>query len=626
MPQLYVFLRLNLNLIKMKYLKLFLLVITCFFVSVVLQAQPSGGPYGPIQQNYELPKVSGTIYYVSPDADANSSGASLENPTSIESAFKMVKTGDAIILRGGVYRTGDLKLNQGITMQPFANEKPILKGSKVADNWKDLRNGLWQTSWENLFPGKPASWWRTEREGPITPLHKFNNDMVFVDGKYLHSAAWMGDVDENSFYIDYNAKKIYIGTDPSEKLVEITAFEYGIERVTNAANDKTADKIGPIIKGITLTHYAFQGIAVDGTYANGVMQENDLGKEVVGTTLEHCEISFCGRVGAWLLGDKLTMRHCKVSDTSTEGVYINCGSDILLEKNIFTRNNIEQITGYYPAAVKIFNQTHRVVCNDNLVIDLPHSHGIWYDVGNIDGVFANNWVQNVGLQNRAYNPKNIWPAQSGFFFEISKGAVCVGNVFVDCDLGTLVLNSCDVKVYNNTFINSPACFARDQRSAQGDHFGWHPQTGPDVEKRTGHAFINNLCFADKFEFPMLMVWQPDFMCERLKDPAMQKLNNNVYVNNTSMPDAVINQKNSKNCRIAAQNVQEINETFSSYAGESVSYRIYQGWLFKGIQTGNYQLMKDFSGNSVAAEIPDNILKLRGNKNAKPYVGAWPVTQ
>ena len=27
--------------------------------------------------------------------------------------------------------------------------------------------------------------------------------MVFVDGKILKSAGWEGDVDENSFYIDY---------------------------------------------------------------------------------------------------------------------------------------------------------------------------------------------------------------------------------------------------------------------------------------------------------------------------------------------------------------------------------------------------------------------------------------
>ncbi len=40
-----------------------------------------------------------------------------------------------------------------------------------------------------------------------------------------------------------------------------------------------------------------------------------------------------------------------MSDTWTEGIYVIGSSDVLLEKNIFRRNNIEQLTGYYPAAV-----------------------------------------------------------------------------------------------------------------------------------------------------------------------------------------------------------------------------------------------------------------------------------
>lgn len=71
---------------------------------------------------------------------------------------------------------------------------------------------------------------------------------------------------------------------------------------------------------------------------------------MTGTTLEHCTISFCSRVAAYLRGDKLTIRNCRVSDTSTEGIYVLSSSDVLLEKNIFTRNNIEHISGYYPAA------------------------------------------------------------------------------------------------------------------------------------------------------------------------------------------------------------------------------------------------------------------------------------
>ncbi|MBN2775478.1 MAG: right-handed parallel beta-helix repeat-containing protein [Prolixibacteraceae bacterium] len=605
---------------------LLLLAFTLLF-SPVIKAQPSGGPYGPMQQTYELPQVKGIIYYVSPDGKEENDGKTLENPTTIEAAFKKVVTGDAIVLRGGIYRSGDLTLNQGVTIQPYKNEQPILKGTLIANGWRNLRNGLWSISWEHLFPSAPQSWWRKESEGRITPLHKFNNDLVFVDGRYLHSTGWLGEVDENSFFIDYDAKMVYIGTDPTDKLVEITAFNIGIDRVTKEANGKKPDKIGPVIKGITITQYAFQGISVDGTYANEPAEESALGKEVVGTTLENCEISYCGRVGAWLLGDKLTMRHCKVSDTSTEGVYINCASDVLLEKNIFTRNNIEQITGYYPAGVKIFNQTHRVVCNDNLVIDLPYSHGVWFDVGNVDGVFTNNWVEGVGLQEHRFNQNSIWPAQSGFFFEISKGAVCAGNVFVNCDYGTLALNSCDVKVYNNTYINSPAGFARDQRSAEGDHFGWHPQTGPGVEERTGHEFVNNLCYRNNYDFPLLFIWQPGFMCERLKERALEKLDNNVYITKGSVnqPDILIHQKVGESCVNLCNTTGDMNNLISDYSGNSKSFKDYNGILFKGSQLGNYQLMEGFEGVNTGSELPDYIKKKLIVKKIKTWVGAYPET-
>ena len=78
------------------------------------------------------------------------------------------------------------------------------------------------------------------------------------------------------------------------------------------------------------------------------------GKEVVGTVLENVTISFCGRVAGYFRGDGLVIRNSLVSDTSTEGIYVIGSSDVLLERNIFRRNNIKQLTGYYPAAVKIF--------------------------------------------------------------------------------------------------------------------------------------------------------------------------------------------------------------------------------------------------------------------------------
>ena len=96
---------------------------TGFLLCIVLSslrvtAQPSGGPYGPIHQTYDLPAGMGKVYHVAPDGTPEESGALLTRPTTIETAFERVRTGDVIVMRGGTYRTGNLILNQRITSQP----------------------------------------------------------------------------------------------------------------------------------------------------------------------------------------------------------------------------------------------------------------------------------------------------------------------------------------------------------------------------------------------------------------------------------------------------------------------------------------------------------------------------
>src|SRR5690554_977596 len=70
-----------------------------------LMAQPSGGPYGPLPQKYELPKVEGRTWFVAPNGNPEAAGSHLTAPTTIEAAFEKVKSGDAIVLRGGTYRS-----------------------------------------------------------------------------------------------------------------------------------------------------------------------------------------------------------------------------------------------------------------------------------------------------------------------------------------------------------------------------------------------------------------------------------------------------------------------------------------------------------------------------------------
>jgi len=236
---------------------------------------------------------------------------------------------------------------------------------------------------------------------------------------------------------------------------------------------------------------------------------------VVGTLLENVTISHCSRVAGYFRGDKLVIRNSLISDTSTEGIYVIGSSDVLLERNLIRRNNVEKLTGYYPAAVKIFNQSNRVTVRDNLIIDQPDSNGVWYDVGNRDGVFINNHVEG---------------AQAGLFFEISKGVTVAGNVFVNNQQGIRVLNSSGARIVHNTFVNSPVLIDRNERSAQGDHFGWHPQTGPDVHERTGHVFEANLLAADAtVKGPLLRIEQSPATCGKVTEAMTERVDGNVYV-------------------------------------------------------------------------------------------------
>jgi len=490
-----------------------------FFVALtlapLLPAQPSGGPYGPLPQTYEVPKDAAHVYFVAPDGKADAPGTSLDAPTTLEAVIPRVVTGDAIIMRGGTYRTGGLMLNQGVTLQPYRDEIPVIKGSKIADQWEALRDGVWRTKWTTLFPQKPADWWRRNREGTRTPLHKFNNDMVFVDGRPLNSEFWEGGLDENSYAIDYENGYVFIKTNPTGRTIEITAYDGAITRTTRDVHGRKSDRRGFVLRGLTFTQYAYRALEVEGTEPGKLADPATFGKEVVGTTLENVTITHCSRVAGYFRGDHFTLRHCLISDTSTEGIYIIDSADCLLEKNIFARNNVEKITGYYPSAVKIFNQSYRVVCRDNLVIDNPDSNGIWYDVGNVDGVFVNNWIENC---------------LDGFFFEISKNAIVAGNVFVNCDNGVRSLNSSNVRVYQNTFINAPARFERNTRSAVGDHFGWHPSTGPEVDEREGHVFSGNLLLADAgFNKALFRAEQVPELKARLTKPALAAMDHNVYV-------------------------------------------------------------------------------------------------
>jgi parallel beta-helix repeat protein len=584
-------------------------------------AQPSGGPYGPVPQRYAVPHAT-HVYFVAPDGRAEASGASIKEPTTIEAAIARVVTGDAIVMRGGTYRTGGLQLNQGVTIQPYLDEVPVLKGTQVAANWQSLGNKVWRTKWATLFPAQPLGWWQREREGMKTPLHRFNNDMVFIDGEALQSAGWEGEVGAKTFYIDYDKGYVYIGADPAGRVVEITAHDIALHRPSRPVHGKASDRKGPILRGLTFTQYAYRAIDIEGRKPStpvseeptddpvGPTPESQHGKEVVGTLLENVTISHCSRVAGYFRGDRLVIRNSLISDTGTEGIYVIGSSDVLLERNLIRRNNVEKLTGYYPAAVKIFNQSNRVTVRDNLVIDQPDSNGVWYDVGNRDGVFVDNHVEGT---------------QAGLFFEISKGITVAGNVFVNNVQGVRILNSSGARILHNTFVNSPVLIDRNERSAQGDHFGWHPQTGPDVNERTGHVFEGNLLVADAgVKGALLRLEQSPAICGKVTEPMAERVDGNVYLRaGSGQPLVTWAPVPGTPCQASFANLADFRQAVPRMETRGRALVPYEGAVFRSPELRRFELARVPEGVEPLGVTPE-LRQLLGWRDATHLPGALPA--
>jgi len=218
--------------------------------------------------------------------------------------------------------------------------------------------------------------------------------------------------------------------------------------------------------------------------------------------------------------------------------------------------------------------------------------------GEVDGVFINNRVERTN---------------EGFFFEISQGAICAGNVFVNCNNGVRILNSSNVQVYQNTFFNSVAVFGRAERSAVGDHFGWHPSAGPDVAERHGHVFVNNLLAADDtFQGPLLQFFQSPAVRDRMRDPQVKALDGNVYVRRagaTAQPLIGWSPAQNERDTVEISAIDELRKLHPPFEAKAQVFSDYWGPLFKSVELDDFELVRAFPAANAGAPLPAAIRDL-----------------
>jgi hypothetical protein len=195
--------------------------------------------------------------------------------------------------------------------------------------------------------------------------------------------------------------------------------------------------------------------------------------------------------------------------------------------------------------------------------------------------------------------------------------VCAGNVFVGCNKGVRILNSSNARVYHNTFVDSPASFERNERSAVGDHFGWHPKTGPGVEEREGHVFFGNLLAAsESYRRPLVRFEQPQALCAQLPKAQAKQVDGNLYVRygSAAAPIAVVSPVAGETCQVEVATLEELRQRQAGLEPRGVYLRDFAGALFRSPELRRLELARQLPGQPSLDDTPLEVRRLLG----------WPV--
>jgi hypothetical protein len=203
--------------------------------------------------------------------------------------------------------------------------------------------------------------------------------------------------------------------------------------------------------------------------------------------------------------------------------------------------------------------------------------------------------------------------------------------------GLAVLNSANVRAYNNTFVNAPVVFERNERVAAGDVFDWHATTGPDLEQREGHVFVHNLMATDDFRFPLLGFIQKPTLCGKLEHPEAKEVDGNVYIRSpfaaasgttpppTTPPLIAYAPTAGENCSADAASLAEFRKLVPGFETNGVEIDQSPRSVLKGPDLKNFELQHAIANAPANDLLPADVRALLGWNEAEAKTpGAYPL--
>jgi hypothetical protein len=310
-----------------------------------------------------------------------------------QSVVERYPAGTAFCFSAGIHRiTRTIKPGAGSTLG--SSKGAVLTGSRRLSTWA-ANNGDWVA--KGALPASYAL--KGQCEDNVANICALR-EQIFQDGVHVRRVATRALVVPGTFYADYAANAVYVGTDPRTHAMEISRTNTAIS--SGAANVK--------VRGLTVEHFASasQAGAVVAGPGWQVLSNDFRDNHAVGVMLANADNA--------VLAKNLIRRNGQLG----VGQYSTVNGRIT--ENYINNNNTDGywIADWESGGIKTTWSSRGSVTNNQIWANL--GVGLWSDAYDENRTFSRNHIENN--------------AADGIRFEIGRNSVIVSNTIIRNGYGT----------------------------------------------------------------------------------------------------------------------------------------------------------------------------------------------
>ncbi len=383
---------------------------------------------------YAIP--SGALF-VSPSGSDSNPGTQAAPKRTVAATISAAGNGATIVLRAGTYHESIyIPSNKKLTIQSYPHEAAWFDGATTVTGWAQSGSTWSVGNWTTKFDSSPT-YTRGAADGTTTGWQWLNPsypmaahpDQVFIDGVPQTQVASLAKVTAGSFFVDYSANRLYLGSNPAGHTVYASTLIRAF----------SVNSSGTVLRGIGIARYAPSVPDMGAVASNATL-----------TTLENVVIAQSATGGLDLSAGSDTLRNVTVADSGEVGVQGSRADNLTLSGVYFVNNN-DQHFNQAPVAGGLKLTSSRVVNVTGSEFDGNDGPGAWFDASTYDI----NVTRNVMMGNLRY----------GIDVEISGTPTIINNYIANnVQAGVRLTNASNVTIWNNTIVNNNRALDIEQDS------------------------------------------------------------------------------------------------------------------------------------------------------------------